>query len=254
MRKNIEALNKTPFVFILDAADETDADIIHWDSDDPFSDTSQSDISESDFEQIKNYANALAQEEECNEPSLSSDYKAAYSNNISVKAERNRYEILLLIFSFYTKHALTDLALEDLLKLVNVMFGSEILPTTKYIFKKVYGNTENALSKHMFCKFCLSSMSSATKIESEETEGEEGSTFMCPICSIPQEMSADNSFVTLSVKEQLKQIILSNSDSIFNNQRKCDENSGCMSDITEGETYQKLIDGNVIIPQAWKSF
>lgn len=238
------------FVSILDAADteESDPYILKWDSDDHFSETSQSDVSDTDFQRIENYANALIVEEKSNEPSLSIDHKATYSNNISVKVERNRYEILLLIFSFYTKHTLTDLGLEDLLRLVNTIFGSEILPTTKYMFKKIFENTEITLSKHMFCKFCLSSMSSATTIESDEIEGE-GLAFKCPACSASQEKGPDNTFVTLSIKEQLKQIVLRNSDSIFNNQQKFDENSGCIADITQGETYQRLMDEKVIIPQ-----
>lgn len=184
----------------------------------------------------------VSTEGEATNLSPSIDYEVKYGNRITGKTDRTRYEILVLIFAFFNKHHITDTALEDLLKLMNVIFGEGILPSSTYMFKKIFENKEYGVTTHIFCQSCLSSIS-------ENEHAREKSTFKCPRCEYNQEKSSENSFVSLSIESQLRQIISWNEDSIFNNQQKCSEDWGNIGDITGGETYQSLMERNIIIPK-----
>lgn len=162
------------------------------------------------------------------------EYKEKYSNQISVKTRRTRYEILLMIFGFMNKYSLSDLATEDMLRLINVIFGENILPTSKHIFKKIFHNTEYSTTKHLFCHSCTSYIK---KIVDDEIKT---SDYVCQTCSAIQRESPDNTFITMSVEDQIKKIISNNSKRIFNNQHYR-ENESTISDITEGRTYQELM-------------
>ncbi|XP_049926274.1 uncharacterized protein LOC126406126 [Epinephelus moara] len=63
-------------------------------------------------------------------------------------------EALFMLMSHAARHNVTGTQLDDLLKLINTLFGKEVLPRSKYLFNKVFKNNSEIVDFHFYCKTC----------------------------------------------------------------------------------------------------
>lgn len=69
-------------------------------------------------------------------------------------------EALAMIMTFITAHNLPWTAVDDLLSMVNALFGaSEVLPRSTYLFRKLWkGKKKNVEKHHYYCDNCVASV------------------------------------------------------------------------------------------------
>lgn len=141
---------------------------------------------------------------------------------------------MLLIFSFMLKYKLNDNATSDLLRLINCVIGSEVLPTSVYMFKKIFHNNDFEPKTHKFCSNCKKYAGSGL-----DEEGKSKSQVQCPNCSQRIDLNvSDNTFLTFDLEGQIINIIKNNSDVFFG------ENHKTNGDVTNGKTYRRFMSNN----------
>ncbi len=95
-------------------------------------------------------------------------------------------EALLIVMSHAARHNITGTKLHDLLKLINTLFGKEVLPRSKYLFNKVFKKNSNIVEFHFYCKTCKVYIGTQEDIQDKKIA-------QCAICSPPIEISSLNS-------------------------------------------------------------
>ncbi|KAK3910101.1 RNA-binding protein 10 [Frankliniella fusca] len=64
--------------------------------------------------------------------------------------ETTKFETLLAVLHYSMRHDLTMVGVVDLLKLINVIFGREVIPESEFIFKDIFSSTFS-LEYHFYC-------------------------------------------------------------------------------------------------------
>lgn len=141
-----------------------------------------------------------------------------------------------MVMSHAARHNITGTQLDDLLKLINTLFGKEVIPRSKYLFNKVFKNNSDIVEFHFYCKTC--------KVYIGTQEDIDKNIAQCAICSAPIEISSLNSasfFINIPVAPQIQTMLenpqIQNSMS-YRHQRP--QNEHIISDIYDGEKYQNL--------------
>lgn len=148
---------------------------------------------------------------------------------------------VVLIMSFVVAHGLPWTAVNDLLKLVDALFGFENcgLPTTKYLLRKLWlPKCAAVVNYHYYCDVC----GSLLKVTANRLRAS------CDVClttaTVATIKAAGNFFVILDLKKQFLSLIAQVKGALFDNLCKLREAAidGCevMSDITTGAMYQAL--------------
>lgn len=65
--------------------------------------------------------------------------------------EQNR----LLLLALKAKHHLTNEALTDIVKVINVVSGDDCVPSTKYMFEKDFSDIKGVTNIHFVCRNCF---------------------------------------------------------------------------------------------------
>lgn len=71
----------------------------------------------------------------------------------SPKDSKTIFEVMFLIFHFSMRHNLSKVAVQDLVKLVNCILGTESLPHTKYMFSQTF-SSDIPFEFHLYCNKC----------------------------------------------------------------------------------------------------
>ncbi|KAL1443531.1 hypothetical protein MTO96_045974 [Rhipicephalus appendiculatus] len=148
---------------------------------------------------------------------------------------------IVMIMAFVITHGLSLVALDDLLSLIDGLFGfkGNTLPRTKHLFRKMWSSRTKSLVKHFFyCDVCGSLLNSQTG----------ASTMRCPTCSVDSDVSAlkakGNFFIILDLKEQVKSLIARSKVALFIQliqlNEESNQTSGAFDDITSGVMLKKL--------------
>lgn len=151
---------------------------------------------------------------------------------------------MLLIWNFSFRHSLTATATEDLCKLVNCLLNNEFIPTTKYMFRQVFGSIN--YSFHFYCPDCNCYIKEILKSEKKKTN-----LLQCPVCnrkSSTENMNDGHFFVTLPVKHQLI-FFLENTNEILElilYRWNRDKDDSVISDIFDRLMYKELIDNGTL--------
>jgi len=110
-----------------------------------------------------------------------------------------KFEVFLMIFHLFIRHNLTYALVEDILKLINCIFGAAVLTSSQYMFRKLF-KPKGKMSSHIYCSKC------------EEYLGEQSelkcATVTCE-CGQKNDVSklGDNYFVTISIADSLKYLM-----------------------------------------------
>lgn len=146
-------------------------------------------------------------------------------------------EALIMIMSHAARHNITGTQLDDLLKLINTLFGKEVLPRSKYLFNKVFQNNSDSVEFHYYCKTCKVYIGTKGDIKDKNIA-------QCSICSTSIEIDSMNRssfFINIPLAPQIQTLL--ETPQIQNNmsyRHQRPQNDHVISDIYDGEKYQNL--------------
>ncbi|KAK3925612.1 Bifunctional protein Aas [Frankliniella fusca] len=148
-----------------------------------------------------------------------------------------KFECLLMIMNFSIRHGLTQVATQDLCKLINAIVGFQTLPHSKYLLRQIFGNS--SFKYHFYCKNCNAYL--GFRLYQDPRNG----VLRCETCG--DECHVDNMnnghfFVTFPLAEQLKHL-LENTENIMDlihYRETRHKQDGFISDIFDGEIYSSL--------------
>lgn len=146
-------------------------------------------------------------------------------------------EAMAMIMTFISTNGLSWSALDDLVRIINALFGKNVLPGTKYLFRKLWAHKLQRATHHYYCEFC----------EGPLTRPQEGSEqIACETCQrlfpLTTLKSKGNFFTILDLNEQVGHIIQKYSEALFCNLQKINrhQNSRDITDITDANIYRQL--------------
>lgn len=176
----------------------------------------------------------LSLEEDQQFPPMNHEEKE-YEDFIHPSINISILSVLQMILIFFMRHNLTGVALEDLLLLINSILGINNLPTSKYIFFKIF--SKSAPPKYnFFCHNCHTSV----QMESEVYETFIETNKICKNCEAKHtfnRLNENNYFITFSLESQLREMILKNKKDFIIDEEKLTENK--MTDIQDGLLFKK---------------
>lgn len=163
---------------------------------------------------------------------LDDSEKNFFQNSSKIHPNLNitQSEAMMMVMMFYLKHNLTWVALTDLLSLINNIFGSNVLPQSKYLFKKSFP-TNMKPQYNYFCQSC--SMS----VENLDIEN-------CLNCRSKLNLDSsrgNNFFISLPVVAQVKQILRNNKKNLLPQSIIQNRPLGKISDVFDGNLYKNLV-------------
>lgn len=141
-------------------------------------------------------------------------------------------DVMLLIYSYYSRHNLTWTALEDLTQLVNTILGNKSLPTTKYAFKKKFELPPATI--HLYCVDCQKYFG---KKESFDGIDE----IFCDNCNKMRSTITKynkNHFMTISIEDQITSTV--NRAIKKNHFDWPNQSNNEISDVYDGDIYKNL--------------
>lgn len=147
-------------------------------------------------------------------------------------------EALLLIMSHAAVHNITGCQLDDLLKLINFLFGNDVVPRSKHMFNKVFKNNSEIVEFHLYCRGCKS------HIGTQKLVTEQNIT-QCPSCNEAVEITSLNNgsfFINVPVAPQIQNLLENSEIQEHLNYRFDRPNriENVISDIYDGVMYEKL--------------
>lgn len=148
----------------------------------------------------------------------------------------SKAEVLAMVMTFVTSENLTWSGLDKLLVMINRICGMEVLPRTKYLFRKLLASKLKRSTDYYYCEFCAGFL---------PTPEDGTSTIICTTCqkctTISELRSKGNFFTILDVSDQVRQVVSKTSDELYRNLERLNSNpEDTMSDITDGSVYKKM--------------
>lgn len=142
-------------------------------------------------------------------------------------------DAMLLVYTFYSRHNLTWVALEDLVHLVNTILGQKSLPTTKYSYKKKFELP--AYQMHIYCIECQKYLGGKESFGDAEQA-------LCSICNEMRSVKTKynkNFFITMPIDKQITSTLeRAMKKNQINWSRQLHDD---INDICDGELYKNLI-------------
>lgn len=130
--------------------------------------------------------------------------------------------------SFITAHGLSWSALDDLLGIINLLFGPDTLPRTKHMFRKLWACKLKGALNYYYCDFCQ------CLLEEETGTPDKLPCSTCHMSLTHSEFKNDGHFFTiLDLPCQLMQVISKTSDNLYANLERVNQDVQCETDITD---------------------
>lgn len=153
---------------------------------------------------------------------------------LAANLEVSKFETMLMIFHMALRHGMTWVFLEDMLKFVNKLVGGDAIPSSKYLFQKLF-MSGNDIDVHFYCPKCQMYLGHRSSFKDNEV-----------ICECEEHVStvtslnSGNYFVTVSVKDQLEKL-LSRPDIDLKYAEASQRQGSVISDIYDGLIYKQLV-------------
>lgn len=149
-------------------------------------------------------------------------------------------DAMSIIYAYSVRYSLTWEAVEDLVRLINSILGTNNLIPSKYLFKKMFQKKDNTTPVyHFWCRNCKKYL--GTKEELRNTN-------MCENCNT--EICKDvkykkNHFISIPIEKHLKNLLERNSENIIVNRKFT---PGVINDVHDAKNFQKLKDEMQNVP------
>nr|XP_021326613.1 uncharacterized protein LOC110438464 [Danio rerio] len=147
-------------------------------------------------------------------------------------------EALLLIMTHAAVHNITGCQLDDLLTLINFLFGNDVVPGSKHLFNKVFKNNSEIVDFHLYCQACKCHLGTQKQVTDQNIN-------QCPSCSETVDITTLNNgsfFINVPVAPQI-QNLLENPEIQKHLGYRFDRPhsvENVISDIFDGAFYEKL--------------
>lgn len=156
-----------------------------------------------------------------------------YNEPVHEFLECTKKDALTCLYSYYVRHNLSWVALSDLAKLINTILGVDALPTTKYMFKKIFGIKDKSVV-HLNCTHCNKYLGPKHSFENQEM-------IECETCnrltSVNIKYKKDH-FITFDVEKQLIATVESGiKNGHFDSTPSLNEN---IIDVHSSENFKKI--------------
>jgi len=180
------------------------------------------------------------------ENDLSCSLNDDHLNGLIPGSDLSISQATVAIFMYALRHRLSDVALADLLKLINLILGKTIIPNSIYLFHKEFYKCYSKFDIHFYCENCQKILITYNcKLTTKKC------IRTCDHClenSSVGDFTKTNFFITVPISKQLKSK-LSNPDFVklldYRDQRiKKDLNA--YEDILDGEMYKKCMNDNSV--------
>ena len=166
-----------------------------------------------------------------------------FSERLRLHTMISRGEVLLMCLTLGMRYCLSWVAIIDLLKLINIIFGKKILPETKHTLHKYFPADMGSAIHHLYCSGCKKYFGERNKV-GDRVE------CSCGVTCVTRETTTF--FLELDFESQLKNLL--KNPTVVNNLgyrfgRKCTE--GVLQDIYDGKMYTKLSQNDGLLSKKW---
>jgi len=158
------------------------------------------------------------------------DEKYGWNDPLLPNVPTTKFEALLMVLHIVMRHGMTGPFIEDILKFINILLGEEAIPTSQFIFKKLFSPKVH-LQFHFYCGDC------DQYLGKKESFSENSVTCECGSVYKVNNLVDSNFFVTFSVREQLEELF---SRLEIKTVSRLDRIEGCITDILDGALYKKV--------------
>ncbi|KAH7978145.1 hypothetical protein HPB49_004611 [Dermacentor silvarum] len=137
------------------------------------------------------------------------------------------------VMSFAVSQGLTWTALGDLAKLINFIVGTNVLPQSKFTFRKLWArDMQDVVQHHFYCEPCKRVMA---------THGNSAECNSCHSVRTTQSLKNEGSFFfILNLATQLSLMIERTKEELHESLEALKQPSTTISDITKGQCYSRL--------------
>lgn len=155
-----------------------------------------------------------------------------YGDETLPHSPAKKTEAMAMIICYVVANNLTWTSAEGLLKLINAIFGMNVLPRSKYLLPKMGKKNECFAKHHYYCTSCNGLL-----------EGD-GNEAICPTCqvktSVTDAKEQGGFFSILDMKEQLKLVTFTKKDSLYRALKEKQKRlTSKVKDITSGVLYKE---------------
>ncbi|KAL1472844.1 hypothetical protein MTO96_039062 [Rhipicephalus appendiculatus] len=136
------------------------------------------------------------------------------------------------VMAYAVAHGLTWTALGDLSKLINFLFGANVLPRSDYMFRKLWTRDTEVLHYFFVCEACSNEMI------------REGKVAKCALCKRTESLQSlkerGSFFIILDLHKQLSSLLEKTKSQLEPNLAKVRQHGTTISDITNTQCYRNL--------------
>lgn len=163
-------------------------------------------------------------------------------SKMSVSSGLSSGDILMLLIAFYVRFKCSGAQMNEILKIINLMFQGDVVPNSFYMFEKLISSAFAIISFNFFCKNCKSYLKKSDYFNAHTNE-----EIVCDCHEITiVNLKYNSYFVTFNIENQLKQQIVNHNliDNII--RIKQNHRNGCLnniSDITDSSVYHDAVTG-----------
>lgn len=154
--------------------------------------------------------------------------------------QTTKAQAILLILTYVVAARLSWNQVDGLLKLVNGLFGCEVLPATKYMLRKLWNLKQSRFLKfHYFCKTCTSYLGAGFFSTKRDKK------LKCEVChqsfTIGQLVSNGSFYFIFDIRSQLQRVIAQTSEELYKSLKEWQSTlHSHYTDITDGKLYQRV--------------
>lgn len=154
---------------------------------------------------------------------------------LSSTTETTRGDALIMCLAYGFRHCLSWKAIEDLLKMINCLFGQEVVKSSKYFFTKYMEGDKGKMTYHLYCPHCERYLGVREDFQKFLQE--------CPCGKSFQDISdAKTFFISLNLQDQLQDLLKDRTfvEALRHRFQRKKEQEDAYEDIFDGEVYRNL--------------
>lgn len=166
------------------------------------------------------------------------------STPLSPATETTRGDALVMCLALGLRHKLAWTVIVDILRMINRLFGQDVIKATKYFFLKYMEAGKGIVTYHMYCHYCHNYLGARGELD--------GDVEVCRCGKSVKDKKAKKSFfITLSLEEQLRDLLKDKTfvDAIHYRFTRKRHREDSYEDIYDGDLYSKLSGPGGILSQ-----
>ncbi|XP_034944122.1 uncharacterized protein [Chelonus insularis] len=176
-----------------------------------------------------------AEDDESMNNDIHNDDEATFllSQRLCECTNTTRGEAVMMVLLLGAQHSLTWTAIIDILSMINTLFGTNVVPASKYKLLKNLSVPDDAVKYHLYCPECQQYIE-------ERADLKIATPLSCTNCEETIPKSKISFFLTLNFRAQLQQLLENTEIQKFFESERNRQNRGVLEDIYDGHVYRKF--------------